>query len=293
MKPTIYFVSGLPRSGSTLLMNLLGQNTSHHVTPTNGLIGLIGEIKTQWMNIEPFKAQGLDAVEPRISSSIRGLVYGFYEKELCAGKIIFDKNRAWLQNIELMEKVLNRKIKIICTVRDVKAVVASFEKLHRKSPLSRKIPNGPMALESQTVGGRTGILLAKGGVAGMSANSIRDAYVRGFEDRLIIVPYKDLVSEPHRMLGEIHERLNLPSFRYDTNNVTQITKEDDMLYGWGSGLHTIRPKVKRPTEHPWLNILPPEICNLIDKDFGDINKLASSTFEERKSIQQNLKLKQV
>jgi sulfotransferase len=31
---TIYFQSSLPRTGSTLLQNLIGQNPNFHVTPT-------------------------------------------------------------------------------------------------------------------------------------------------------------------------------------------------------------------------------------------------------------------
>ena len=39
-KGKLFFVSGLPRAGSTILVNLLGQNPAHHVTPTSGMIEL-------------------------------------------------------------------------------------------------------------------------------------------------------------------------------------------------------------------------------------------------------------
>ena len=38
---TIYYVSGLPRSGSTLLMNILGQNPNFTVKSTNDLRSLL------------------------------------------------------------------------------------------------------------------------------------------------------------------------------------------------------------------------------------------------------------
>ena len=63
----IFFVAGLPRSGSTLLMNLLGQNPQNHVTPTNGLIDLIIRIRNTWAQNDTFKSQGLwKVVQPRI-----------------------------------------------------------------------------------------------------------------------------------------------------------------------------------------------------------------------------------
>jgi hypothetical protein len=36
MKQTIFYQSSLPRAGSTLLQNLIGQNPTFHVTPTLG-----------------------------------------------------------------------------------------------------------------------------------------------------------------------------------------------------------------------------------------------------------------
>jgi len=37
----IYFINGMPRSGSTLLCNILAQNPEFHVTPTSGLSELV------------------------------------------------------------------------------------------------------------------------------------------------------------------------------------------------------------------------------------------------------------
>ena len=41
MSPRIAFQSSLPRSGSTLLSNIVGQNPEFHVTPTSGLLDLL------------------------------------------------------------------------------------------------------------------------------------------------------------------------------------------------------------------------------------------------------------
>ena len=41
MPPQIAFQSSLPRSGSTLLSNIVGQNPNFHVTPTSGLLDLL------------------------------------------------------------------------------------------------------------------------------------------------------------------------------------------------------------------------------------------------------------
>jgi hypothetical protein len=47
MDKTIFFNSSLPRAGSTLFQNLIGQNPEFYVTPTSGLIELILKITKQ------------------------------------------------------------------------------------------------------------------------------------------------------------------------------------------------------------------------------------------------------
>ena len=65
----LQFVSGLPRSGSTLLMNLLGQNPAHHVTPTSGLIHLMRGLIGTWADHKEFQSQGLEHVKPNVLSA--------------------------------------------------------------------------------------------------------------------------------------------------------------------------------------------------------------------------------
>jgi hypothetical protein len=44
----MYFLSGLPRSGSTVLAALLNQRNDIHVTPTSGLIDIFGAVVQTW-----------------------------------------------------------------------------------------------------------------------------------------------------------------------------------------------------------------------------------------------------
>ncbi len=41
MSQTVFYQSSLPRAGSTLLQNIIGQNPQFHVTPTSGMIDLM------------------------------------------------------------------------------------------------------------------------------------------------------------------------------------------------------------------------------------------------------------
>lgn len=56
----------MPRSGSTLLANLLAQHPNHYVTPTSGIIELFMNVQRSWVDVLEFKTEGLGVVKNRI-----------------------------------------------------------------------------------------------------------------------------------------------------------------------------------------------------------------------------------
>lgn len=271
--PTIHFVAGLPRSGSTLLMNLLAQNPAHHVTPTNGLISMMAILRDNWTGFDAFKAQGLHSIEHRVAASLRGMSYGFFERELAQGKVVFDKSRGWLQHVEMLEAIYQRPVRVLCPVRDIKAIVASFEKLHRQNPLARRQYLGPAYFQAQTIQGRAEVLCSPSGIVGLPISFMRDALNRGVSDRIVLVPYNRLTEDTQGMLSAVHDQLGLAPFEYDPENVEQITREDDDVHGWGPSLHKIRPRVEKQTTPAWEGVLPPHTCAWIDAQFQDLHDI--------------------
>ena len=268
----IFFVAGLPRSGSSLIMNLLGQNPKHHVTPTNDLIELIVTIRNTWQNHISFKAQGLDVVKPRVINGMKALMGGFYYDEVLNDKIIFDKSRGWIANIELMEEILGRPIKVIVTIRDIRAIVSSFEKKHRESQMTKPSASGDAFFDLQTIKGRARQLLDIKSVLGLSIARTRDALDRSISDRIILVPYKALTTNTQSVMDELHGHLGIDKFDYDISNVKQVTHEDDTVHGMS--LHKIRKQIEY-VKPDWDEILTPHVCEMIAKEYGDINKIAN------------------
>ena len=273
MDRSLHFVASLPRSGSTLLLNLLGQNPRHHVTPTSGLIELFAIVKNRWPELIEFKAEGLEVVKPRVRGALAGLLTGYFGPELAAGKTVFDKSRGWLQYIEPLEEVLGRPVRVIVTVRDVRAIVASFEKIYRRRSIEYRQATDDAFFQCQTVQGRADVLLSPKSVVGLTIARLRDALQRGVGDRLIIVPYRALTTCPRETLGLLHSVLGLAPFHYDPQHVEQLTHEDDHFHGMP--LHTIRSQVEPPQETPWEGILPPKLCRWLATEYADINRLAA------------------
>lgn len=74
--PRIAFQSSLPRSGSTLLSNIVGQNPEFHVTPTSGLLDLLYTARSQFSRGEEFKAQHREEMERAFIGFCRGGLEG-------------------------------------------------------------------------------------------------------------------------------------------------------------------------------------------------------------------------
>lgn len=68
----IAFQSSLPRSGSTLLSNIVAQNPEFHVTPTSGLLDLLYTARSQFSRGEEFKAQNREEMERAFIGFCRG-----------------------------------------------------------------------------------------------------------------------------------------------------------------------------------------------------------------------------
>jgi sulfotransferase len=235
MVKEIFFINGMPRSGSTLLCNILAQNPEFHVTATSGLPDIIGSIHQSWQQNPAIKAS--ESSEKQLVL-INGLFQSYHSDT--DRPTVFNKSRGWASILELVELSLNQPIKIISTTRKITSILASFEKLYRKE---LKDINSPMVRrpEMAVLSGRLNTWANT--VVGGSFNSIQDAFLRGHRDKFHLVDYDSLTREPRTQLLGVYDFLNKPYFEHDFNNVQQYTHENDIEHGF-SDLHTIRSVIK-------------------------------------------------
>jgi sulfotransferase len=268
----LFFMAGMPRSGSTLLANLLAQNPANYVTPTNGLIEHVVQYANSWTMSEGFVAQGVENVTPRIRRSLRGMIQGFYP-ELDAGRAVFDKSRGWLAQIRLLEDVFQERVQVVVTVRDVRDVCASFENLFQANQLTRPPVSDESRIQGATVLGRCQQYLRNDATLGMWCNWLKDAYETGLSDRLLLIPYSQLVANPIGVVALVHQSLGLDEFICDPGNVENRTPEDD-FNTYGLPYHTLRPQVDGAAIGRGRS-LPLDASGWIDENFPTINALAA------------------
>jgi len=262
MKRKLYFISGLPRSGSTLLCNLLLQNPNFHSTSTSSLLELIIQLRDNWGNLEGHKnnPNGQDKWEV-----IKSVIENYHKTDK---PIIFDKNRGWTNHIEFIEKALGHEVRIICCVRNLEDVITSFEKLFRKNRADGEIHGEFKIPKMKTLQGRCEVWTADEGVIGRPYINLKDAFDRGLENRLVLLPYEFFTHNPEASMKAIYEFIDEPYFKHNFDNIEQKIFEEDLGYGWGNDLHKIKEGKVTPVKSDAQFVLGEKLAELYsNKEF--------------------------
>ncbi len=257
---TFHFVAGMPRSGSTLLCNILAQNPRFHATGTSGIMDVMFNVRNVWNNLIEFKAAPDQAGEIRV---LKGILRNYYEN--IEKPVIFDKCRGWLSLLEMVETAIGGKAKVLVPVRDMRDVLASFEKLWRETSKTKQVAQESVNyFKFQTIEGRTETWLQIDQPVGLAYNRIVDAIKRGYSDRMCIIDFDEMTRDPETMFKKIYAFLGEEYFEHNFDHVEQVTWEDDSVHGF-VGLHNIRNKVE-PMTPQW-----PKVLGAFAEKYGSLN----------------------
>lgn len=249
-----HFICGLPRSGATLLANILAQNPRFHTTSPCGLLDLLFILRNQWNQIVEFKASPNEPGKMRV---LRAVFQSFYKADRVKQPVVFDKCRAWLGMIEMAEAILERSVKVLVPVRDLRGVLSSFEKLWRTNPQMQEF-TAQGGILADTVEGRCAFWLRSEQPLGMAMNRVQDAIFRGFQDRLHFVEFYRLTHNPKATLAAIHEFLEEAPFAYDFSQIRQVTVDIDEFYPLRR-IPAVRPQME-PSRADWDVVLTPSVA---------------------------------
>lgn len=245
-----HFVSGLPRSGSTLLGALLRQNPRFHA----GMSSPLGALVTA--NIEIMSAGSevsllLDAAQKR--SLLRGLFDAYYAQRADKA-VVFDTNRLWCARLPLLMDLFPQA-KVIACVRDLPWVMDSLERLIRKNPFENTKLFANDA-ERGTVYSRVEALARQDRLVGFAWTALKEAFYSEHAGNLLVVEYELLTKGPEKVLRLIYEFVGEPWFGgHDFDRVEYEAHAFDAALGL-TGLHRVQPKVEF---RPRTTILPPDL----------------------------------
>ena len=225
-------MSGIPRSGSTVLAAILNQNKQTHVSATSGLVFALKGMADTWESTGLLKAD--DKNHEKLAKSMGAVIDTFYEE--FDEPVIIDKSRGWPipPIMQAMSQVIGEKPKIIATVRSIPDCMASFVRIAKPDNLDEFIYSGVLS------------------------DHLKAAYISlqiGYEfapECFCIVEYEDLIADPKSQLDRIHAFLGLDDFEYNFTAIdgTSVQEDDEEIHGY-AGMHDIAPVlVKQHNEDP-------------------------------------------
>ena len=264
----IHLIAGLPRSGSSLLCNILNMNPNFYATSTSPMVDILRNIRTTFSHNPTFKTHNRLEEFDSMRKGMKGFINGFYEDK----NIVFDKSRGWTTNLMLLDEILGHKnTKVIWTYRDPIDVVSSIEKRHRETILLESIdePN----FDFSTLEKRVEHFIGDGGLVGRPVKLLEDIKKMGYSNRILIVKYKDLTENPQLILNQIHEFLGEENYNYNKNNFTDLKQtifEMDSYYNYKFMHDIIEGKIFYKKHE---NILTTDLIERINKRFSWINSL--------------------
>jgi sulfotransferase len=247
--PALHLISGLPRSGSTLLSAILRQNPRFSAGVTSPVSSLIASILPRMGGTSEFAPFFDDEARRRM---LRGVFQAYHDPSPDVG-VVFDTNRTWTARAALLRD-LYPGARIICLVREVGWIVDSVERILRRNPLqASRTLNLPV--ESTVYSRADALMNAETGLVGLAWSSLREAWFGEHANSLIVIQYERFVRDPRGVIERLYRALGEAPFNHDFNNILYDASDYDATLGL-AGLHRIRPKVDYVERAP---CIPPEI----------------------------------
>jgi sulfotransferase len=197
-----------------------------------------------------------DAMRERL---LRGVFEQAYA-DVPTDHTVFDTNRQWTAKLPALVRLFP-DCKLVCCVRNPAWVLDSIEQLLRRNPFEL---SGIFGFDpSGTVYSRVEGLVGATGMVGFAISALREAVFGGHADRLLLVRYRSLVSDPDGTLGAIYDFIGEPRYTHDPRAVetTPEMLEFDRRLGT-PGLHQVGREV-RLVERP--TVLPPDLFALYQR----------------------------
>lgn len=261
-----HVVTGLPRSGTTLLCNILNQNPRFYASSTSPLPHFLCGLVHSWSTSTEVKGllqSRKNETEQRIQDTASGLINDWYK---CKNReVIFDKSRLWTTSTLMLHNI-HPEAKIIVCVRNLIDVFASVEKQHRKNPLldDTEVPG------DRAIFKRADTMFSPDGLIGGPIVGIEDLMRRN-PDNVVYVMYESLVRQPAMIFERLYSEIKEEAFIHDFDNVENTAEDPDGFYLYKYP-HQGCGKVEPSDPDEWKQYVSQDLAATIGSRFPDYCK---------------------
>ena len=210
MQNRLHFISGLPRSGSTLLAALLRQNPRFSAGMSSPVYNLFCSMLAE----TSARVEGSVFIDNEIRKRLlMGVFDAYYNNDAKPETVIFDTNRGWTTKMGALAELFP-DAKVICCVRNVSWVLDSIENLIRNNVFEL---SGIFNYDSGgTVYSRVEGLASAAGMVRFALNALREAVYGPRADRLLLVRRGLSAGQETLPKGRQHRFVPLPTAAVET-----------------------------------------------------------------------------
>lgn len=244
-----HFVSGLPRSGSTLLAALLRQNPRFHADMTSPVGGLFSVMLNQFSAGSEHSVRMDQASRARL---LKGVFDNYYAPQ-SDRQVVFDTNRQWCARLPDLLRLFPQARLIAC-VRNVAWVLDSLERKYRETAFENTRLFSDDG-ERNTVYSRVETLAQRNRMVGYAWAAAKEAYYGEHAASMLVVDYELLARTPAKVMQLIYQFIDEPMYEHDFENVEFEADEFDRSLGV-EGLHRVRARVEWQER---ATVLPPDL----------------------------------
>lgn len=244
MKKQIHFLSGLPRSGNTLLSSILNQNPDIYSSPLSELTTLMfNTYESLVSSNNTLRNKEVAQCTERVLREIPSIYY-----DNISQPIIFDREKAWgtPYNLNLIKSYITPNPKIIFTVRSFLDIIKSYLALDIHLLKTDYLISNHFSLNYRPFDdGYVDYIMRPGGEIDKIVLSLAGAMLEENKGIFHLVEYDDLISNPEKVMDGIYQFLNLPSFKHNFDWITKKEEDDDVAIGYPKEMHSIKNKIEK------------------------------------------------
>ena len=255
----LHYCLGLPRTASTLIMNILNENPRIFTSGTCCMPYFFDACKERSNEVSEFIALDKDVLHKSYINFLRQGVKGWYE-EMTDKPIVFSKARAWSEWFPTTFSI-DPESKYLVILRDLRDIICSFESLLWKYPevaYGDKFYQETFEKRMETYcTDRTSLL---GRPLHMLPHLIEVAEKN--PNSFFLCKHEHFNEKPRETLQMIYQWLGEPNFEHDLDNIPEPDyKENDTTYR-SLVSHKIRTKLEK-LEPRWPKVMTEQQSKVI------------------------------
>tara|TARA_Y100000593_G_scaffold36101_1_gene70372 strand:+ start:404 stop:1279 length:876 start_codon:yes stop_codon:yes gene_type:complete len=227
----IHYCTGLPRTCSTVLMNILSQNPEIFTTSTCPLPLFVEACQGKTVSCPDFTAMDQDVLTKSYLNFLRQGIKGWFES-MTTKEVVISKSRLW-QDYFPHTFAIDENSKYLILIRDLRDIVCSFESLLWKNPNIVLQTSETSQLYMESYETRIDVYFDERQTLGKSFRRLPHILELSnrYPDKFLIARQEDFNTNPYTFLKNLYKFFELDYFKHNLKDIPKsVLYEHDSVY---------------------------------------------------------------